>query len=84
MASTNSDMQKSNSSNGSAANNPSNQIQTLITTVTALSNITKMKANIEHYKFSIQKTGDGPTIDFAIKGMMVAKEPESSKTNISE
>ena len=79
-----------NSTSGSASSqnamvslsNAGNQLQNLISTLSSLSNITKMKANIDHYRFSIQRSEDGPTIDFELRGEMVSKEPVESATNV--
>ncbi len=46
----------------------------------ALRKITRMKADIEHYEFSITKSADGPTIDFEIRGTMIDKGPRTERT----
>jgi len=68
----------STDSTGIKTSESENQVQNLIATFTAISDMTKMKAKIEHYKFSVRKSSNGPLIDFELRGEMLNKQTEKS------
>jgi len=80
MSSISSNETRSISTSTESTSGTGSQTQNLMSTLSALTNITKMKANIDHYKFSIQKTSDGALIDFELRGEMVSKEPSHDTT----